>query len=194
MHFHIISILLVNVYIPPGSPLYLYEGAFECIEQLMTTSSAVLIAGDFNVPEFYDCWHKSGNATNIFSSVISFMNFSGIEQYNEVTNSSDRLLDLVFSNVDSCTVSHLATPVVVEDAHHPALFVEVVFPVSGKSCCNIASNSTESDCDFSRVDIQSLYGAMAVKGWTHLLATNDVNACSDLLTVEILSMFDLYVP
>lgn len=35
-----------------------------------------------------------------------------------------------------------------EDAHHPALLIQVTFPVFGKSCCNVAPNPATYDYDF----------------------------------------------
>jgi hypothetical protein len=50
----------------------------------------------------------------------------GFSQYNNIYNSYDRILDLLLST-KGCEVLRDNVPIVEEDAHHPALIVELSY-------------------------------------------------------------------
>ncbi|KAL0809754.1 hypothetical protein ABMA28_011255 [Loxostege sticticalis] len=110
--------------------------AFESISSdfLNHPDDQYLVIGDFNISsanwEFTDSCMSlaasdSDNVCNLTYGLVSFLNFTGFKQYNTISNSNGRYLDLVISSRD-CLVSHSCSPLVVEDSHHPALLVKVL--------------------------------------------------------------------
>ena len=96
-------------------------------EEFFNKEDNILILGDFNIPQFIQ--NNDNILVHTLNNFCSFMNFI---QYNCVKNASNKLLDLVFSNVH-CRVEHDCSPVVAEDTHHPALSILIDFTVDNFS-------------------------------------------------------------
>ncbi len=71
----------------------------------MLYNSNLLILGDFNIPEFQDCYCHLKNPTDIYNTTCQFASFFDIKQYNHILNENNRLLDLVYTNLNCRVVS-----------------------------------------------------------------------------------------
>ncbi|KAL0880423.1 hypothetical protein ABMA27_002850 [Loxostege sticticalis] len=101
--------------------------------QLSNYADKVLSAsGDFNLSDI--SWSSSSNANYLtpsfrsinanHSEVQDLMNLCGLNQFNNIRNHLNGLLDLVFSNGD-VQVSHCTEPLTEEDSYHPALMCQI---------------------------------------------------------------------
>lgn len=81
----------------------------------------LVIVGDFNTPNFvnYELYDRKSFSIN------NFINFFSFNQLNHVLNVSDRLLDLLLSNI-KCEVLHDNAPLLHEDVYHPALLINLL--------------------------------------------------------------------
>ncbi|KAH9638410.1 hypothetical protein HF086_017792 [Spodoptera exigua] len=122
---------IIVVYIPPdisSIPLHLNS-----IGQAITDTLALIgnhnfiLIGDFNLPCL--TWIDEGFSISsncslqmrtAAASLADDLNILGFSQYNLITNTNNRILDLCFSTVP-LTVSRCDDPLLPEDSHHPAL-------------------------------------------------------------------------
>lgn len=92
-----------------------------------------IILGDFNMSTIH--WSDTGAegykavynlSENYTRNFIDVLRLCNLNQFNNIVNNFNRILDLVLSN-DSVIVSHCDDPLVPEDPHHKALSVIVPF-------------------------------------------------------------------
>lgn len=139
------NVIVVLTYIPPISSFVSSVNHYElinCITDSLINSvdncgvdDKLLILGDFNVPG-YD-WVKSDNfsmthgfhkdvevrtAASYYSNLCS--NYS-LVQSNTLKNSSNNILDLVFSNISKISVVAALEAIFDCDEHHHALDIEI---------------------------------------------------------------------
>ena len=102
-----VNMFIICSYIPPNSDIDVYLEHASIIGEvleLMSLRDIIFICGDFNIPDV--SWHhcsergfmvpSSCNRLNNFFDILSGF---GLMQFNNVFNVSNRLLDLVYSNV-----------------------------------------------------------------------------------------------
>lgn len=87
---------------------------FDMLSELTETQSdQVVIFGDFNIPAL--CAKQNDFYNNVLHN---FMSFNNLQQYNDVLNNHNCVLDLVMSNL-TCAVP--------ENAYYPALEIPIVW-------------------------------------------------------------------
>lgn len=133
---HIIS----SAYVPPRTPFSIYENHFDLLQDLLSHPSidTFYIVGDYNMPEID--WIISSacdttcdvtlpqlvcsGSSRMNSLINNFMNSLEAFQYNNVSNTNNRILDLFISNSPSeikiCTNALLST-----DPYHPSLLAYI---------------------------------------------------------------------
>ncbi|KAJ3656561.1 hypothetical protein Zmor_015631 [Zophobas morio] len=117
-----------------------------------------------------------GHLTGSNIPLCDFINFNDLQQQNLVTNAKGRLLDLILCSKNlKCTVMQSNTPVVDEDAHHPALSIILQVP---------AANLKESNFNFSRIKTKYNFRKgnnryLNITDWSQLLVIKDVNVACD---------------
>lgn len=138
----------------------------KCVSKMASTNDIILVLGDFNFPEvswFYDSEACSlvpfniGRFEEFFTSIYSIC----LNQFNNVLNCSNRLLDLVFCNTSEfalCRVDPFAIP---EDSHHPPLRISVN---SGQRPIE-TQNGVVLEFDFKHADILSLCESLSLIAW-----------------------------
>lgn len=179
------KIIFVSVYIPPDTSFADFGAFFDVLSTVDAfVNSKVFLVGDFNVPSW------SCNATcRYFKTLYNFGEFCDLTQYNSIINFNNRLLDLVFSNIQ-CSVSRCLEPLVKEDPHHPCLFVKIRSDTSYK---NFEQNNTHS-YNFKKANFPLLYDALLNVDWTVLHNTKDTDdMCTEFYNI-IYKLFDSYVP
>lgn len=104
------NIILSSVYFPPNSDISLYEKYCEDLENVsdLYPDADLICCGDFNLPGV--CWKtepdknpvKITKTLTVIAQSISLLN---MVQLNDISNSNNVLLDLVFSSFESIVVS-----------------------------------------------------------------------------------------
>nr|CAH7748761.1 unnamed protein product [Callosobruchus chinensis] len=108
------------VYIPPNTSTNDLEYFLDQLLLLnFLSNDHVIVVGDFNIPSFVV--DETEPKLNILKN---FMEVSDLEQYNNVRNTNDRLLDLILSNINCHVQRDSSPPLVKEDRHHPSLTLE----------------------------------------------------------------------
>lgn len=129
-------IILGNVYFPPRSPISVYVKHVDIINVLLVSFPYVrnvIICGDYNLSNIKWQYASTGCLPNYFnishfsSDFLSKISFLNLSQINTVLNNNGNILDLIFSNMDSISVSQFMTPLVSCDAYHPSLLMVIPF-------------------------------------------------------------------
>lgn len=85
-------------------------------------NTKILIIGDFNLNEFD--WNDNilcQNHNNSEIIVNLFVSYLGFKQFNNVINSSGRILDLIFSNLEVVSVTTGNLLILHQDNYHPPI-------------------------------------------------------------------------
>jgi len=120
--------IICCIYIPPTSPLILYEQFFLSINELYLSNpkAKFILLGDFNLPSLDWSLYSlplicNSQIDSYFVSMLSHYNFN---QFNLVRNHNITILDLALSNVH-ITVTNDPDPLLPIDIHHPALNISL---------------------------------------------------------------------
>lgn len=184
---HVLMYIFV-VYIPPSISIPLFESFCEAFSQFnCLLEENVIVLGDFNVPKFIDD-NTNDSKKQTIQNFATLLNF---KQYNSVTNTTGRLLDLVFANI-KCEVFHDNAPFVPEDIYHPALFVSIDLNLQVN--INFVSNNTNKVYNFKKADFPSLYNAILNTDWIFLEHCIDVNVAADQFYKKLYEILDSHVP
>lgn len=120
--------ILSCAYIPPNSPLTLYENYFSALNELYLSypNSNLILLGDFNLPSLDWSLYSLplNNYTQIDSYFVSMLSHFNLCQFNLVRNHNNVILDLKLSNIH-IAVSNDPDPLLPTDKHHPALNVSL---------------------------------------------------------------------
>ncbi len=190
---HKTTLVIILVYIPPDRPTteydLLYE-SFECMYNLF--SSNLVILGDFNIKEYNDCSNNIRNPTSLFDATCQMANFFSVSQFNDIPNENNRLLDLVFSNVDNCKVELPDYHIFHRVIHHPILKVTLNIPYSKASIITTAPDS--KSFNFRKANYPLLYHQMSLINWDFLESINDVDDAVNQFYDRLNSVFLMCVP
>ncbi|XP_053686651.1 uncharacterized protein LOC128736195 [Sabethes cyaneus] len=179
------------MYLPPDrrndvNAIELHVCSISSIMSRLQSADFSLLLGDYNQPGLR--WIRSNNNvpaidylhSNISpasSGLLDGFNLHGLTQINYVTNSNDRLLDLVLTNnVTLCELFEAVEPLVPLDSNHPALIITVhqTLPVQ------FEDTPVETCLDFRRADFDSISIAISQIDWRFL----ELNpALDDAITV-----------
>ncbi|KAK5639407.1 hypothetical protein RI129_011899 [Pyrocoelia pectoralis] len=123
--------------------------------------------------------------------MYDFINLFDLRQSNTVLNCSDRLLDLIVSNL-TCVVRHHDLPMVTEHGYHPAL--DLSLDCVNKTLSKFNTNKVNKRYNFNRANYIELYSALADIDWSFLKNHDDVNvACIEFYNV-LYNLIDRFVP
>lgn len=178
---------VILVYIPPKvtyEQLNLFVEGIISLEFLY--GPEIIFLGDFNVSDF-----NSGITSPSVTCLKELTNFFSFSQYNNILNSRERMLDLVFSTLTTCFVSDPATYVTHADAHHPPLKISVTLECDTQ---NYIGCSDVKSYNFRKADFVALYSEILNIDWSILKEYNNVNEACDYLYKVLYSVFDHCVP
>ena len=148
----------------------------------------ILLLGDFNMPYYEEVLVNNDRK---LQALNNFCIFHDLNQYNLITNANDRTLDLVFCN-RKCEVLHDNAPLVREDTHHPALFINIEL---NDSCHkDFSTNNTQKTYNFRKANFPALYKSLAEADWTFLEDYSDANVACDKFYDKLYSILDNHVP
>ena len=170
------KITLLSVYLPPGLTCNSYLQLFEHLELNLNFSHPVIIAGDFNIPEYVNC--LDGNKSSyVFDNICHFISIANLSQQNAVLNHNLRLLDLILSN-DHITVkvSRHESALVSEDPHHPCLKLDIL--LKGMEF-RFVENPNSVSFNFRKANLEELYLLLANTDWSKIEEFSDPDsACN----------------
>lgn len=180
------------LYIRPGQSSDILQEIFDIVSSTtFVHDSEVLILGDFNIPE-YAGYLSTNKITGRVLPLVNFLNLADVTQHNFISNSNDRILDLVLSG-RPCLVQRAEDMLVMEDLHHPSLLIS--YPVNSASKTHNLSNAiTDNGYNFKRADFCSLYSYFLQIDWSFLREMSDIEVASELFYRELYRALDLYVP
>ena len=116
------TIIIFNIYIPPSTNVDIIECFFEELSSLdILYCDTLLFLGDFNAPHLSN--FLLGLLVDHRSSIVNnFFTLLNLRQFNSILNNNQRLLDLVFANVN-LSVTAADDPIYKLDPHHPPLLI-----------------------------------------------------------------------
>nr|CAI5849047.1 unnamed protein product [Callosobruchus analis] len=167
----------------------MYELFFEGLERTLSALSGnIIILGDFNAPGFV----RLDNSDRRVNAICTLLNVLNLQQCNNVLNGTNRLLDLVLSNL-TCNVQRSIFPLVSEEIlYHPALEI-VVEDVSPKPAAFL-STQEPSAYNFRRANFPLLYEFLFQANWSFLDNINDIDLAVETFYEFIYNIFETYVP
>lgn len=167
---------------------------------LGTPNNSILLLGDFNMssitwttqPTISGQYASPGNYSSCLlkSSLIDFFALHDLNQYNMNKNSSDKLLDLVLSNVN-INVTESQFPIRKVDILHPPL--EIFFKIKPPN--NFHATKNKCFHNFNRADFDSIIAYLNDIDWLKTLGV--LNNVNDMISkfYEILQVaIDKFVP
>lgn len=179
--------VIILVYIPPSISTEDFVTFVDLLSNVINVyDSNVLILGDFNTPNLY------GNINDKKSSqLLSFANLCNMVQYNNVKNSFNRILDLVYANFN-CNVLHDHCPMVQVDEYHPALNIFLGFNLQNLS--NFEINSKNIQYNFRKANFPLLYNSILGINWTFIEDISNVDLACDEFYNTINEIFGKCIP
>lgn len=114
-------------------PVSVYESFTAEIESIVSNNNGCvfIVCGDFNLPDVLWSNDKTGLIYSSLSGariscIPEYFTFFNFFQLNEIRNTYDILLDLVFSNERNIVIKRSDIFIVSEDSYHPSLVFDVV--------------------------------------------------------------------
>ena len=137
VRFHTKHIIFAALYLPPASHPDLYEKHVSCVSEIFHDFSEDVfgIFGDFNLP--HAIWttgpskhcSKRSWISSLESTAIDLLlegyNYCGLAQANNIFNSFDSLLDLIFVKDTEVVVDKAVDVLISPDRYHPPLTVRL---------------------------------------------------------------------
>ncbi|KAJ3643416.1 hypothetical protein Zmor_026128 [Zophobas morio] len=170
------KITLLSVYLPPGLTCNSYLQLFEHLELNLNFSNPVIIAGDFNIPEYVNS--RDGNKSSyVFDNICHFISIANLSQQHAVLNHNLRLLDLILSNDHiPVKVSRHESALVSEDPHHPCLELDIL--VKGMEF-RFVENPNSVSFSFRKANLEELYLLLVNTDWSKIEEFSDPDsACN----------------
>lgn len=182
------------IYLEPNFSFTKLDLLLSNLERIVNENSDddILIVGDFNIPNFVDIYNECSdlNSANLESLkcklLIDFLNICNLNQLNFIRNEKDRLLDLVFSNLN-LEIARCDFPLVKIDNHHPPLVADFINDTS--------SSSSDQFRDFKKADYSSLNSIFCNIDWLSLFDNNvDVSGCVDTFYNVLVRVINEFTP
>ncbi|XP_029342108.1 uncharacterized protein LOC115033529 [Acyrthosiphon pisum] len=185
VHFTIgsYSFIVGGVYIPPLSSPLIYESHVSSIEYLLNTYpyDKFIICGDYNIPETvwdnddYGIIYSYSSPARAPCIPESFTT-NGFFQKNNIYNSTNSILDLVFCNDKALTVEKSLDPLVPIDKYHPALNILLPFGLPVPSC-----KQSHKFYNFRKGDYGNIRSFMSSFNWSSTFSQYDLNSAVNVL-------------
>lgn len=184
------TLFVFVVYIPPNSNTQLYNSFFDCLSNMYEIyGSDLLIIGDFNIPEYSEYLTNRLPPTTKISELQNLCSFFDLAQYNMITNTSGRLLDLVLYN-KTCTVTAADIKILREDVHHPPLSIDIHHFFS----VNDSANAMPKRYNFKKANFESLYADLCRSTISDIYSINNVNDAVNFLYNFVNESVSRFVP
>jgi hypothetical protein len=189
-------------YMPPDSSIETYAAHLHAIETLFKLArfnDAVMIAADFNLPNIN--WVASDTMSNVFlptnvrseveTSVIDGLAGFGLNQLNDIVNTRNKLLDLIYcSCADDINICRSPYPLKHENIHHNAVEIHID--------CVEDNSSVGFDSliyNFKMADLISLNTFLDTLDWEGMFRScTDVDQKVMRFYCALFTGFELFIP
>uniref|UniRef100_A0A8D8WXI6 Endonuclease/exonuclease/phosphatase domain-containing protein n=1 Tax=Cacopsylla melanoneura TaxID=428564 RepID=A0A8D8WXI6_9HEMI len=199
-----LEIVLNCTYIPCASPASTFTEYVNVLEEVYNShsSSYFFINGDFNLPAWKMMSQDNGLTPqeNVpTSEQIDILRTTMIEhefcQKSNIPNSMGNNLDLVFTNIKSCTVTLGLDPILNIDPLHPSLdiTIEIERKQSGPKR-RVHEVIEEQFFCFKKANFESINSHFDQIDWTTLLGSVSLDTATELLYSEINNSIDKFIP
>lgn len=187
LQFNYTILYIFALYIPPNLSNNDLSSLCEYLESLYYLyGKNLVIIGDFNIPTFIT---NDGNTkTQIIKNLCDLLS---LNQFNSITNTENKILDLILSNI-ICTTERDPFPLVPEDPHHPTLNIVLSLKISKKEIFPV--NIAEPRYNFRRANFPLLYDSILHADWSDLSNFLDVDEMCSSFYNTLYKIFDLHVP
>lgn len=191
------TIYLTCSYIPPRSDDATYARHCQSIlfvYNALGPTDSIIVCGDFNIPNarWYssdDGWYVSSASVGV-NSLIDLSSEISLHQINNVRNSIDRILDLIFVNFNFTSPVHRVAPMAVpEDMYHPPLSFSIAVDKTAPRSCNTRQMRRYKYTDFVR-----LRSMLTAVNWMDLFLYKNVEEAVTLFYEIFWSFLNLCVP
>jgi hypothetical protein len=177
-------LLVCVVYFPPNSEEEVFSSFYRNLEMAGNTvrDKIIIIFGDFNLPS---C--KYPKDEHCF-----FLKLFDLCQVNCIKNSSDKMLDLVFTNLspESLVVSRHGLPLVAEDHHHPTLNISMSLSTCKYQKEPLYKSPIQSRWKFTKNNVPLLKDMMNNASWQGVLQSVNVDDALQCFYNELYEIFD----
>lgn len=186
------KIILILVYIPPQASITEYEYFFDAILSIDDLySSQIILLGDFNIAT-YSVFLDNNVTDSQMKLLLNITGMLDLDQHNFIFNENNRILDMVWSNMN-CVVEPSIDPLSVEDIHHPALMISYKFFCDHKINQGINTNFI-GNYNFRKANFVLLYDMIFYKDWSSIKEFENVSLACDYFYSQLYQIFDLCVP
>jgi hypothetical protein len=189
-------LILCCVYIPPKSNCSLYRAHCDDVESLRFKfpNSRIIIVGDYNLSNMV--WSndslslEQNNAcvNDCEAEVIDMSTFLGLKQRNCILNKKERILDLVFSDIETISVSRAAEVILPEDSHHPPLELHVRL-VTEPNDGSFVMKRNFNTCDYTKLN-----DCLHSVDWSFLDSNTNVDRAIEMFYENTYCILDEVVP
>jgi len=190
-----INIIVGAVYIPPNTPLQLYESHADIVDVIFSkyTNSKFLLCGDYNFPGVD--WSSdelgliaSGDLNPTSHAIIDSFSYHNFFQLNSNLNSFGRILDLVFSSANNVSVVPAIEYLVIPDHYHPPLSIK--FPVK-----SLSENTTARTYkDFKSANYSAISEFLNYYNWESTFLLYSIEDAAVVFNEALLQSIEWFVP
>ena len=195
------NVIINAVYIPPNSSIDTYVSYTEQLEHLfeLNPTSELFIVGDFNLPHVIwknvNCEIKCEfeNATNeeieIASLMSNSMNYLNLFQTNNIPNTKNRTLDLIFVHDENCKTKKADCTFVPIDSYHPAL--DIIFSLKDDFT---SLKFLDVKYRFENADYEKINHEIISLNWFHYFEQHSLELSLSYFYEKIYEIIENYVP
>lgn len=187
--------LFINViYIPPNASHETYSRYFDHYANLVCNAkpdSEFIILGDFNIStiswvKIGSCCTASSHEGKIASDLLNTLEISELKQFNNITNSNGRILDLTLSNLKNLKIFE-AEALSKPDPHHPTFCLEI-----SNSDTKFLKTLRAPKVNFHKLDYNLISHELDKIDWDILLAQNNIDDAVDIFYITINRIIEKY--
>lgn len=212
------------VYVPPSSPLALYEAHVASINNVLDKfpKCKVLILGDFNLRNYSNGFRSmdanewfvnenqehllsfvNDNVNNVYFSstnqcerlLYDCVNFYDLAQLNHVKNSNGVILDFVFSNFQGVLVHESSGGMVKIDSQHPPLDISCGILLSGDTSGHFAGDPfITNEFNYARADFAGLNDYFEGTDWSFIQHSASTDEVLEIFYMVLYIGVEAYVP
>ena len=185
-HQHVVTIIVI--YVPPHVRADQFHAFLSDLSQIALNKPRMCIVGDFNVPSFVSSDLSNGKCRD----VLQFMSYLGLVQTNNILNSRDVLLDLVFVRDFTCTVERDDAPIITEDIYHPTLSINMNLYIAKVK--NFPNFENARGYNYRKANILALYSEISNINWYSVLQGGEVDVMCRSFYKQLYTAIENNVP
>lgn len=188
-------VALCVVYLPPPVHSSMLNYFIDNCRLVLDDCDCKCILGDFNLASIN--WNLLNDTSceykvpGLCQPLIDLINTYGLKQHNSAVNKSDRILDLVLSNMPTCIVRPSHSILSKIDELHPPLDVDISFEEESK----LPFNDKSFKLNFHKADFINIHKELQKCEWVQIFGNDkDVNVILSKFYNIIGAIIEKFVP